>query len=215
MAVEVVPNNAEGDSSMGDSDGLSADVMLRLQRLAHHLHRRYQKAYGWYDFDPDDVFQETVKRILEITRPADEGRGLVKVSDGEPVNIGFYIIVMRYVMREMINRSRLARKSETIADEGDGMEDEVKQIRDRAPLPDEKAEIEELRRKILEECNKRYGDPDFTEVVRKVLYEGCTFNGAFKETDQEKNEKLKPRRAAYFRRFSKIIESLIKKYTKH
>ncbi|MEN3330922.1 MAG: hypothetical protein V7641_287 [Blastocatellia bacterium] len=196
---------------MGNSEDLFADQLPRLQGLAHRLYHRSQAAYGWCDFGPDDLLQETVLRILKKTRPAANGEGREDL-EGNPVNFGFYIGVMRHVLHEMIRSSKLNRQLEPTDLKGEATEDELGRQIDRTPRPDENAEVEEQRRLVLEECRK-YNDPFFTEVARKLLYEGYSHTEAYEET-LKKMGKPAPNRSTYFRWFSKITKSLIKRHTK-
>jgi len=195
---------------MGNPDDLFAQDLLRLLGLARRLYHRSQTAYGWSDFGPDDLLQNTILRILKITRPATDGGR--EDLQGNPVNWGFYIGVMKNVLLEMIRRSRLNRQPEPVDPEGERMEEGLQRQRGRAPLPDENAEAKEQRRLVLEECLK-YNDPFFTEVARRFLYEGYSQSEAFEETVKEMGEPPH-NRSTYFRWFSKIAKTLIKRHTK-
>jgi hypothetical protein len=119
---------------------------------------------------------------------------------------------MKNVLREMIRSSELIRQPEPVDPEGERMEEGLQRHRDSAPLPDENAEAKEQRRLVFEECLK-YNDPFFSEVARKFLYEGYSQSEAYEETVKEIGEPAH-NRSTYFRWFSKIAKSLIKRHTK-
>jgi DNA-directed RNA polymerase specialized sigma24 family protein len=199
---------------MPNSEDAFAQDLPRLQGLAHRLCHRSHAAYSWCDFGPDDLLQNTILRILKITRPAATGVGREDL-EGNPLPPGFYNGVMRKVLLEMIRSSKLDRQLEPVEpsdSEGESREGELERQRDHRPLPDENAETEERRRLILQEC-MRYNDPFFTEVARKVLYEGYSKSEAFDETVKERGQPAH-NRSTYFRWFSKIAQSLIKRLTK-
>lgn len=200
---------------MGDVDDLFAQELLQLQRLAKYLYHRYKSAFGWSDFTEDDLFSETVRRILEITKFAGADGTRVKVNGGQPVDSIFYRGVMKKVLLEGIKKARLNRQRELNEGEGDEREDRLETLEDHAPLPDETFKIEELRRFILEE-RKQFGNDDcFTEIIRKILYEGYNETKAIDETIREMGGKTAHARVTYFRWFSKIRLSIDKRYTKN
>lgn len=198
---------------MGDADDLFAKELLQLRGLAKFLYRKYKAAFGWSEFDSDDLLSKTWIRILEITEPRGTDGTRVKIKDGEPVDQSFYSGVMYLVALEMIKESRLNRL--VVHGDSDSIEELMETLEDQKPLQDKDYEVEELRRLVLDNMQKIRHDDCFKEIMRKILYEGYTPSKAIAETRKEMDSNKVHSRSTYFRWFSKIRDVIDALYTKN